>query len=383
MKGRIYLLNPGAELAPMTEEPYDSEAILQELLATHPDLLAGEQIDSDNPRRWLLVKREMEVGGNEDAAARWSIDHLFLDQDGIPTLVEVKRSSDTRIRREVVGQLLDYAANAVAHWPVEEIQAKFATLCQANGSDPDELLADLLEDQQDPAELWQRVKTNLQAGRVRLVFVADRIPPELRRVVEFLNQQMDPAEVLAVEVKQFVGEGVKTLVPRVIGQTESARAKKAATRAPQRQEISEAEFLAEFDGKRPPAEHAVVRDLIAWASKANLRVGFTRGNRGAEFGPCVDRGERALRPIAIPTRGTVTFPMRQLKGRSPFNDPAKRDQLQERLQRLPDLRTTEAGMEGYPQIPIESLTDPKVMQDFVSTLDWLVAELRAAGDEVA
>ena len=28
-----------------------------------------------------------------------------------PTLVEVKRSSDTRIRREVVGQMLDYAAN--------------------------------------------------------------------------------------------------------------------------------------------------------------------------------------------------------------------------------------------------------------------------------
>ena len=31
----------------------------------------------------------------------------------MPTLVEVKRSSDTRIRREVVGQMLHYAANAV------------------------------------------------------------------------------------------------------------------------------------------------------------------------------------------------------------------------------------------------------------------------------
>ena len=342
MKGRIYLLNPDAELAPMTEEPYDSEAILQELLATHPDLLAGEQIDTDNPRRWLLVKREMEVGGNEDAAARWSIDHLFLDQEAIPTLVEVKRSSDTRIRREVVGQLLDYAANAVAHWPVEEIQAKFETLYQANGSDPDELVADLLEDQQDPAEFWQRVKTNLQAGRVRLVFVADRIPPELRRVVEFLNQQMDPAEVLAVEVKQFVGEGVKTLVPRVIGQTESALRKKKSTRAPKRAAITEAEFLAEFDGKRPHAEHAVVRDLIAWARKANLRDGFTSGERGAEFGPLVDRGESAFRPITVPTRGTVTFPMRQLNqdfrfgsfdGTSLHPHPAKRNHFSTRKRR--------------------------------------------------
>jgi len=28
--------------------------------------------------------------------------YLFVDQDGIPTLVEVRRQSDTRLRREVV-----------------------------------------------------------------------------------------------------------------------------------------------------------------------------------------------------------------------------------------------------------------------------------------
>ena len=52
----------------------------------------------------------MEVTSSD--GGRWLVDRLFLDQDGVPTLVEVKRSSDTRIRREVVGQLLEYAANA-------------------------------------------------------------------------------------------------------------------------------------------------------------------------------------------------------------------------------------------------------------------------------
>ncbi len=61
---------------------------------------------------------------------------------------------------------------------------------------------------------WKLVDTNLKAGRVRLVFVADSIPPELRRVVEFLNSQMNPAEVLAIEIKQFVGSGVRTLCRR-------------------------------------------------------------------------------------------------------------------------------------------------------------------------
>ena len=117
----------------MEEAPYDSETLLQKLLADHPDLLAGDQIDAEEPRRWLLVTREMAVPGEQDGAGRWSLDHLFLDQDAIPTLVEVKRSSDTRIRREVIGQMLDYAANAVAYWPVEEIKAKFESRCKDDG----------------------------------------------------------------------------------------------------------------------------------------------------------------------------------------------------------------------------------------------------------
>src|SRR4051794_25314367 len=56
---------------------------------------------------------------------RWSLDHVFLNADGVPTLVEVKRSSDTRARREVVAQMLDYAANATAYWKVDALRAWF------------------------------------------------------------------------------------------------------------------------------------------------------------------------------------------------------------------------------------------------------------------
>ena len=243
MAGRIYLLNEDSKLLAMEEAPYDSESLLQKLLADHPDLLAGDQIDAEEPRRWLLVTREMAVPGEQDGAGRWSLDHLFLDQDAIPTLVEVKRSSDTRIRREVIGQMLDYAANAVAYWPVEEIKAKFESRCKDDGDDPEAELVGLLGEGQDASTFWQPVKTNLQAGRVRLLFIADEIPTELRRVVEFLNSQMDPAEVLAIEVKQFVGENLKTLVPRVLGQTETARQKKNADRGESRQ-WDEASFFS-------------------------------------------------------------------------------------------------------------------------------------------
>src|SRR5215212_10464542 len=176
-----------------------------------------------HPRRWLLISRETGLPSVEGGTDRWSVDHLFLDQDAVPTIVEVKRSADTRIRREIVGQMLDYAANAVVYWPVETLRARF----EDGREEPAQDLTDLLDDlDADVEEYWQKVKTNLQAGRVRLIFVADEVPAELRRVVEFLNQQMDPAEVLAVEIKQYAGQGMKTLVPWVVGQTAEAQRKK-------------------------------------------------------------------------------------------------------------------------------------------------------------
>ena len=82
--------------------------------------------------------------------------------------------------------------------------------CERDGRDPDSELEAVIDPTQDAETFWQQVAANLNAGRIRLVFVADEIPRELRRVVEFLNEQMR-ADVIAIEVKQYVGEGVKTL----------------------------------------------------------------------------------------------------------------------------------------------------------------------------
>jgi hypothetical protein len=67
-----------------------------------------------------------------------------------------------------------------------------------------------------------------------MVFVADEISLALAHVVEFFNAQMDPAEVLAVEVEQFANDTVQTMVPRVIGQTAEAESKKTVATAQRR-----------------------------------------------------------------------------------------------------------------------------------------------------
>lgn len=232
--GLFYLGNDG--LVAMTVAPYDAEDVLQELIEKHPDLLAGGQMSPAEPRRWLLIKREQPVPDSDLSSGRFSVDHLFVDQDGVPTLVEVKRSTDTRIRREVVGQMLDYAANGVRYWPAASLQSAFTATQAANGSDPATSVAELRRDAAGTVEdFFADVETNLRAGRLRLVFVADVVPDELSRIVEFLNEQMGQTEVYAVEVKQYRAEGRddRVIVPRLIGRTGAASAR-AGSAGPRR-----------------------------------------------------------------------------------------------------------------------------------------------------
>ena len=214
MAERIYAVGEGG-LEPLTEEPFSSEDLLQVLIADHPELLDGEQIRPDDPRRWILVKREKGIAETPNAGERWAIDHLLIDQDAVPTLVEVKRGANSEIRRTVVGQLLEYAAHAARTWPADDLRRIF----EESAEEASTALGELLQagGEPDADAFWQAVATNLAARRLRLLFVADDIPDPLARVVEFLNSAMPDVEVLAVEIKQFRGERGQTLVPRVIG----------------------------------------------------------------------------------------------------------------------------------------------------------------------
>ena len=113
---RVWLLDGGGAPTPLEESPYPHEAALQRLIADCPEVLAGEQMTPGEPRRWLPVRREMGIADGAGAGDRWSVDHLLIDQDARPTLVEVKLEDNTEIRRKVVGQLLEYAAHATRYW---------------------------------------------------------------------------------------------------------------------------------------------------------------------------------------------------------------------------------------------------------------------------
>lgn len=381
MQGRIYLIDQDETLQALPEQPYDSEDLLQALLAKYPDLMAGEQMNEDAPRRWLLISREYGVPGEEEGYNRWSLDHLFLDQDGIPTLVEVKRSTDTRIRREVVGQMLDYAANAVAYWPVERMQQEFVAAAKKRGDDPVQLVLDLLDASQEAIEevdaFWARVKTNLQAGRIRLVFVADRIPAELRRIVEFLNQQMDPAEVLAVEIRQYVGEGLKTLVSKVVGQTAEAQRKKTAGTRSGTSVWNEERFLREITAHQGEQAASMAKAVLDWAEQKGLRIWWGKGATHGSFFPMFDQeGENHSFASFWTHTGAVEIQFQYMK--EPFTAEAKRFEWLHQLNDIPGVQLDPKRISARPSFPIKVLAEADNLQRFLDLWEGYLAEIKAS-----
>ena len=270
MAERIYTRNERGGLEPLEEEMFSTEDELQALIADYPELLDGEQMRPDDPIRWILVTREQGIAESSDLGDRWSLDHLIIDQDAVPTLVEVKRGSSSELRRTIVGQLLEYAAHAAETWTADELRRTFENESRKKNANPDELLARLLgtDDEPDVDGFWETVATNLAAKRLRLLFVADEIPDPLERVVVFLNTQMAHIEVLAVEVKQFRGDAIQAVVPRVIGRT---AADTEGIRSRRRRKLTREFFLEEL-----PSEEArmVAGRILAVADRAGATLAW-------------------------------------------------------------------------------------------------------------
>jgi hypothetical protein len=362
-------LQEGDVLVSMRETAYDTEAVLQELIAKYPQMLAGEDSD-DGSLKWLLVRREAAVYDEEDAASRGALDHLFLDGDGVPTLVEVKRATDTRIRREVVGQLLDYAANA-GHWTVDKLVAWLEARCKDEKLDVNEVLDGHTDDLEG---FWNNVHTNLAAGHLRLVFVADVIPPALRRVVEFLNGQMAECEVIAIEVRQYLDTDrqKKILVPRVLGQTEAARQLKGKRRVRRWDRRSVVEDLKAKC--TPEAAHAAMRILEWGDARPELACVYGHGavDGSVQFG--AHDGDRRIFPFVVYTNGAVEIPFARMADYQPFADVGLREEFRKKLNAIPGIELPPQATSKRPSVHLETVADEARLGAFLDAAQWALRQ---------
>jgi len=194
-----------------------SEAWLQEVLRKHPDILPVEEF---GPVFYPLISI-----GREVPTAAGSIDNLFISHSGYLVVVETKLWRNPEAKREVVTQLIDYAAS-LAHISYDELDELVRQYIRRYEKS-DSSLEQWVEAQLEPVDLGfqRRVARNLKLGRFLLLIVTDHARPSvldmLRRVNAYPSLSMD---IAVVEMRPFRrlgagGNGV-LLIPYVAGRTE-------------------------------------------------------------------------------------------------------------------------------------------------------------------
>lgn len=276
---RAFYTGPSAEIAELTRETCkDETSELQDRLASEPGLLAGDQMDEASPRTWLLVKREMPITNPSTGTLGFSLDFLFVDQDGIPTFVEAKRCNDPRARRDIIGQVLEYVANAQAYWQETDIEQ---ALTRTYGTEQKAIEA--IRQHQGDASLTlayfsSALLQQVRESAVRIVLFLEKSSYELRTLVEFLNQQLKTITVIIVEARQYrlPDSGDRVIVPRVLGFSESVRIAKESSRL-HRQELTtlkgEQAFWSVLDSQRSPDQVREIRGFLnRLASQDNIKI---------------------------------------------------------------------------------------------------------------
>ena len=373
MKEQIFVLNSEHKLVELNESTFINENQFQELLENYPKLISGSQINPENPRKWLLISREFGVPDELNGSNKWSLDHLFVDQDGIPTLVEVKRSTDTRIRREVVGQMLDYASNAVTYWSISDIKNIFEKSCEINNIEPEIKLLELLDEPENIEKFWETVDTNLKAGKIRMLFIADKIPKELQRIIEFLNEQMSPAEVLGVEIKQFGNDNLKTIVPRVIGKTSIAQSKKGI-RSYNKWDYET--FFNELKKNGGVNSVKIVKKLIEYFEEKVTELWFGEGKKIGSIIPILEIEGINHFIFTIWTDGKIEIPFQWFKKKKAFSDIESRKQIMKKLNKINGININENKLDKRPNIEMELLKDNIDFNNFVNVFDWMLNEYK-------
>jgi hypothetical protein len=179
--------------------------------------------------------------------------------------------------------------------------------------------------------------------------------------------------VLAIEVKQFVGENLKTLVSRVVGQTETARLKKKVERGEARQ-WDESSFFLELRQRRNEQEAAVARRLLDWAKQRGLHIWWGQGKKDGSFFPSYNNrfGQHLL--FSVWTYGSVELQFQHMR-RPPFDEEAKRKELTQRLSAI-GVSIPDEALKRRPTFGLGLLLEPSRLDAFLGAFNWALSEIK-------
>ena len=191
------------------------EASLQDLLFRFPETLPTAAIDAAYAGA-VPVCRELSTPAGY-------VDALYVNPLGRLTLAEFKLWRNPQARREVIGQILDYAKE-LASWGYEDLQREVSKTLKRTGNVLYHLVRAHAPDVNE-ADFIDRVTRHLKRGEFLLLIVGDGIREDVEHIVDFVQRHsglhFNLALVEAALYRDHTGHII--VQPRILARTEIIR----------------------------------------------------------------------------------------------------------------------------------------------------------------
>jgi hypothetical protein len=163
--------------------------------------------------------------------------------------------------------MMEYVANGQYYWDSETLKSHAEETAAKTKRSLEDALFTLQSEKNDLRDnFFDAVEQNLKEGQVRLVFFMEEAPPQLKSIVEFMNNQMEKAEILIVEAKQYRDRDLRIVVPTLFGYTEQARqVKKPVLNVPTgntKIKRDKGGFIAELAALNEPKRYELIMHLM-------------------------------------------------------------------------------------------------------------------------
>jgi hypothetical protein len=211
------VVGPSGEVSPLRQISLNGngnridEGWLQRLIENSPSVLPLAEIDREFADVVHLC-REMST-------AAGLIDNVLVTASGHLVLVECKLWRNPQARREVVGQILDYAAE-ISRYTSADLQREVNRKLKTTGDIVFEMVHDRFPDTEQ-ISFNDSLTRNLRSGRMMLLIVGDGIREGVETIAEYLTKYSGLNFTLGlVELPMFeLAADSIVVTPRVVAHT--------------------------------------------------------------------------------------------------------------------------------------------------------------------
>jgi len=164
------------------DEKFFQENWLQNLIHNNPQILPIDDIESGFAPLISI--------GREISTSVGFVDNLYISPNGYITIVETKLWRNPEAKREVVGQIIDYAKE-LSSWTFSKLNEGVIKSSQTYNKNTKGII-ELIKDFEDIEEIEEykiidNIERNLKRGRFLLLIVGDGIRESVEDMIDFLS----------------------------------------------------------------------------------------------------------------------------------------------------------------------------------------------------